>query len=262
MSSIYLYKMQTENMKASKLAEIGIHLGMKGEITETEEALAMHDPEHALAFAQPRGRFAGLLFYVDQTRGQAEPVDKPVDVKIAEGWAADFLDKFNLRPKKVKGGKVQLSFELSAYRDQAISYDGKARRSVNLKTEIGSKTEINGIPVLGPRATFRMAFKDQTRPVSIHRGLWENIDVFGEKELVREHDIYTVVKERLNRRRDCSVNYDVADCRLAYFTREYCGGPDVLEPFYFVEIEFESINREIQEKGQGPTQMIMVPAYR
>ncbi len=262
MSSIFLYKMQTESMKADKFAEIGRHFEIKGELVETEEALAIHDSEHALAYAQPRGRFAGLLFYVDQSRGQAEPVDKVIDCKSAERWAVDFLDKFSLSPKKAEDEKIQLSFEIYTYEDQSVSYDGKERRRLNLKTEIGSKIEINGIPVLGPRATVRMVFKDQAKPISIHRGLWENIEVYEERELVREHDVYTTVKEKLAQRRDCRVYYDVVDCKMAYFAQEFCGGPDILAPFYFLEIEYETANAERKGIIQGPRQILMIPAYR
>jgi hypothetical protein len=230
---------------------------------ETEEALAIHDSEHALAYAQPRGKFAGLLFYVDQSRGQAEPVDKVIDSKSAERWAIDFLDRFSLTPKKVENKKVQLSFEIYTYEDQAVTYDGKERRRRNIKTEIGSKIAINGVPVVGPRATVRMVFKDQAKPISIHRGLWENIEIYEERELVREHDIYAVVKEKLAQRRDYTAYYDIVDCRMAYFTKEFCGGPDILAPFYFLEIEYETAKAAKRDTiTQGPRQILMLPAYR
>lgn len=262
MSNILLYKMNTESMKADKFSDIGRHFEMKGEVVETEEALAIHDSNQALAYAQPRGKFAGLLFYLDQSIGQAEPVDKAIDPKSAESWANNFLDSYSLFPRKEKDKKIQSSVEIFGYEDQSFSYDGKERRKLNLKTEIGSKIQINGIPVVGPRATVRMVFKGQGKPISIHRGLWESIEILEERELVREHDIYTIVKEKLNSRRECRAYYDVVDCRMAYFAQEFCGGPDILAPYYFLEIEYDVINNEKIGVTQGPTQILTLPAYR
>jgi hypothetical protein len=53
----------------------------------------------------------------------------------------------------------------------------------------------------------------------------------------------------------------VVDVRLAYFATEYHGGPDLLSPYYFVEVEYE--DRTAQERqAQGPRQMLWLPAYR
>jgi hypothetical protein len=262
MAGIFLYKMKTENMKEDKFVEIGRQFEIKGKPVATEESLAIHDSKHALAYAQPGGKFAGLLFYVDQSHGQAEPVEKVIDSKNAERWAVDFLNKFGLAPKKLDNDKIRLVFEIITYEDQAVSFDGKERRKLNLKTEIGSKIEINGVPVLGPRATVRMVFKDRAEPVSIHRGLWESIEVYEERELVREHDVFTAVKENLSRRQDCKVYYDVVDCRMAYFAREFFGGPDILAPFYFLEVEYEAADADKRDRTQGPRQILMFPAYR
>jgi len=262
MSGIFLYRMKTERMKSDKFTEIARHLETKGELVETEEALVIHDSERALAYAQPEGKFGGLLFYIDQSRGEAQAVDKLIDSKSAEQWAVDFLDRFSLAPRKVKDERIQLSFEIYTYEDKSITFDRKERRSVDIKTEIGSKIELNGIRVLGPRAKVRMVFKDQTTPISIHRGLWESIEVYEERELVREHDIYAEVKEKLTSRRDCWVLYNVVDCKIAYFAQEFCSGPDILVPFYFIEVEYEAANAEKKGVTQGPRQIFMLPAYR
>lgn len=262
MSSIFLYRMKTESMKTGKFAEIAGHLGIKAEPVESEEALAIHDSERALAYAQPTGKFAGLLFYIDQSRGYAQPVDTLIDSKSAERWAVDFLDRFSLVPKKVEDKGVQLSFEIYTYEDQSVAFDGKERRRINLKTEIGSKIELNSIRVIGPRAKVRMVFKDQASPISIHRGLWESLEVYEERELLREHDIHTALKEKLAKRRDSSAYYHVVDCKIAYSAQEFCGGPDILAPFYFIEVEFEAANAEKRGVTQGPRQIFMLPAYR
>lgn len=262
MSQILLYRMKPERMKPNKFTEIARHLDTKGELVETGEALAIHDSERALAYAQPGGRFAGLLFYIDQSRGVAQVVDKLIDSKSAEHWATDFLDRFGLAPRKVEDKRVKLSFEIYTYEDQSITFDRKERRRIKLKTEIGSKIELNGIRVVGPRAKVRMVFKDQERPISIHRGLWESIEVYEERELVREHDIYTVLKEKLAKRRDSRAYYDVIDCKIAYFAREFCSEPDILAPFYFIEVEYEAANAEKMGITQGPRQVFLLPAYR
>ena len=96
----------------------------------------------------------------------------------------------------------------------------------------------------------------------IHRGLWERINVYEERERIREHDVVKVVKERLDKRRCDKSFYDIRDIKLAYFAREFSGAPDILAPYYFIEIEFDDNNDEKTRRSQGPRQIIHLPAYR
>ena len=107
-----------------------------------------------------------------------------------------------------------------------------------------------------------MVFKGRERPILIHRGLWQNVEVYEERELVREHDAVTWVKERLVERRKKRGHYDVATVKLAYFAHEFRGGPDILAPFYFIEVESEDKHAEKVGVTEGPKQVLWLPAYR
>ena len=66
MKSIPLFRIKTARMKAERLAKIARALGMEGKTHSNEEALVVHDDTNALAYAQPCGKFAGVLFFTDQ----------------------------------------------------------------------------------------------------------------------------------------------------------------------------------------------------
>jgi hypothetical protein len=262
MAKIFLFRLKQEKMTREKFTEIAQDLGMKVEPVETEEAIAAHDSTSALAYAQPGAKFAGLLFYTDQSTGVAEDVKKLLDEKSAKRWADSFLERFNLNSRKIEDERIKLLFETSSYQTQAITFDGKERSKTNIKTEISSKTTLNDIPVEGPRSKVRMIFKDQEKPIMMHLGLWENIEVFEERELIREHDVYTVVKEKLINRHKGGKNFDIIDIILAYYADEFRGGPDILAPYYFVEVEYEDKKAREQGISDGPRQIFTVPAYR
>ena len=231
-------------------------------MAETDEAIAVRDSARALAYAQPTARFAGLLFYTDQSKGTAEDVKKLTDKKSAKRWADSFLERFDLLPQKIKDERIKLHFETTSDQTEAVIFDGKKRSKKKIKTEISSKTTLNDIPVEGPRSKVRMIFKGQEKPIMMHLGMWENIEVFEERELIRKHDVFTVIKEKLAERQKSEINYDIVDIKLAYYADEFKGGPDLLVPYYFVEIEYE--DKKAREMGitEGAKQIFPVPAYR
>ena len=249
-------------MQKDKFTKIAKTLGLEGKLAQTEEAMAVHDSIHALAYAQPTAKFAGLLFYTDQSTGTAEEVKKLIDKKSALKWADRFLERFDLLPKQIKDDRIRLHFETICDQTEAVVFDGKERTKKKIKTEIHSKIMLNDIPVEGPRSKIRMTFKDQEKPIMMHLGTWENIEIFEERELIREHDVYTIVKDKLSQRLKGDLNYDIVDIKLAYYADEFKGGPDLLVPYYFVEIENE--DKKAREMGitDGIKQMIPIPAYR
>jgi len=262
MTKIFLYRLKHEKMKREKFTKIAQDLGMEIKPVETDEAIAAHDSTRALAYAQPGAKFAGLLFYTDQSKGVAEDVIKLTDEKSAKRWADSFLERFDLLPRKIKDERIKLHFETSSYQTKAVTFDGKERSKKKIKTEISSKTTLNDILVDGPRSKVRMIFKDQEKPIMMHLGMWENIEVFEERELIRKHDVFTIIKEKLAHRQKCGINYDIVDIRLAYYADEFRGGPDLLVPYYFVEVEYE--DKKARELGitEGARQIFPVPAYR
>lgn len=272
MSKILIFKKSVDRMKLENFQKMAKTFEIKGKIVETDVALAVKDSKNVLAYAQPCGKFAGLLFYNDQTVGIAEPVEKLVDKKAVKRWADSFLHEFNLIPSKVKDERINLAFKLHSSQNEAIVFDGKERKRIKNKTEIRSEIELNEIPVVGPRAKVRMVFKDQEKPILIHSCLWDKLEVYEEREAVRIHDVVKVVKEKLMERRSCTdksiekrgsaVRYDIISTRLAYFADEYDGGADLLAPYYFVEVEFEDAKAKKNGITQGPRQFFWLPAYR
>lgn len=262
MTKIYLYRVKAVAMKKERFAAIAKELGIKSKFVETEDALAVHDSARALAYAQPSAKFAGLLFYSDQSLGTANDIKKPIDQKSAKVWTDNFMERFDLLPKKTEDERINLRYETLSDQTEAVVFDGKERTKKKIKTEVRSKITLNDIPVEGPRSKVRMIFKDQEKPVMIHLGMWESIEIYEERELIREHDVYTIVKEKLAQRQKNEINYDIIDIKLAYYADEFKGGPDLLVPYYFVEIEYE--DKKAREKGitQGARQIFPVPAYR
>ncbi|WP_298273527.1 hypothetical protein [Geobacter sp.] len=260
--SIFLYKRTTKRLTPDIFTKLAASLNLKGKAAETDEALFIGDGTRSLAFARPCATFAGLLFFADQSVSWGECAEKPVSETRARSWAGELLKKFDLAPK---GGdeRIRLDFDLEAFQTEAVVFNGKERRLVKAKTDVMSKIALNGVPVVGPRGKVRMIFKETERPVMMHVGLWEGLDVFEERELVREHDVLRAVREGLARRDECGKRpYDIRDVRLVYFADEYRGGPDLLAPEYHVEVEFRDPRRTEKEQIQGPRQVVRLPAYR
>lgn len=261
--SIFLFKRTATQMPADRFGKLAAALRLKGEAAKTDEALFLRDDTRALAYAQPCAKFAGLLFYADQSTAWGEPAEKLVTEERARTWAGELLKKFSLLPKQDNGENIRLEVELAGVQAPAVTFDGKERKPVKVKTDVISKIALNGIPVVGPRGTVRMIFKGDDRPVMMHVGLWESLAVFEERELVREHDAVRTVHERLTRRDDCASRpYKVNDVRLVYFAGEFSGGPDLLTPEYHVEVELRDPRAKGKESIQGPRRVIRLPAYR
>lgn len=262
MSNIYLYKTRAAHATADSFMKIARKLGIDGKSIETDEALAVNDKKRALLYGQPCSKYAGLLFFTDQSKSLGEVSEKSLSEKRAKRWADEFLKEFDLIPRKTDDRRIKLSFATSSYQADAVVFDGKERTKAKVKTEVASKISLGDIPVTGPRAKVRMGFKEDEKPVMIHCGLWEEIEVYEEKELVREHDIVKTVKEKLAKRSNCKAVTAIVDVKLAYFAGEFAGGPDLLAPYYFIDVEFEDKDGREQGIEQGPRQLIWLPAYR
>jgi hypothetical protein len=262
MSQILVFKRNVQRMNPESFLKMAENLEIKGKVIETDNAIAVKDAKRALVYAQPCAKFAGLLFYTDQSVGIADSVENVLDAKRARRWADVFLKNFNLIPSKVEDDRINLQVNLSSSQTEVIVFDGKERKRVKNKTEVRSDIKINEIPVVGPRAKVKMIFKDREKPILIHSGLWDKIEVYEEKEQLRIHDVVKVVKEKLAKRSDCRVRYDVISTRLAYFADEYAGGVDLLSPYYFIEVEFEDNKAKTNGVSQGPRQLFWLPAYR
>lgn len=259
--SVVLYRRTTRRLDAQRLGTVTKRLGVDAKLEGTEEALVAHDGVRALAYAQPCARFAGVLFYVDQTLAWAEPVKRTVTAAAARKWADAFLSEAELLPGDVEDG--ELEFELEARVTEAVVFDGKERRSEKAKTDVISHIALNGIEVTGPRAKVRMVFKTDDRPVMIHAGLWDKLSRHDERELVSEHDVAAAIRGGLADRKDCSTRASkLTDLRLVYWADAFTGGPDLLAPWYFAEIEHTDPRYDGKDPIQGPRQVLRLPAFR
>lgn len=258
MERITLYRVKPPRLDRKRFDSIARSLGIKAEVVEAEDAIAVRDEWRTVAYAQPGSKFGGLLFFTDQSVSLGAVSDRLPDARAVKGWADEFLKSHRLLPKAVDKVKI----ETRAYQTKAVTFNGKQRKEVGAKTELASDITLNGIRVVGPRAKIRMVFKTPKQPALIHRGLWEGLEVYEERDLLRENDAVGIVKHRLSQTRERKLHADVIDARLAYFAAPFCGGPDLLTPFYFIEVQYEDLGSSHGRATQGPRQLFQVPAYR
>jgi hypothetical protein len=140
-----------------------------------------------------------------------------------------------------------------------VVFDGRERREVPVKADLVSRITVNDVPVTGPRAKVRMTFKTGAQPILLHRGLWERLEFAGELRVADEERVHAGVLDRLGDRRGGSPRSRILRTRLAYHAAEYTGGPDLLAPSYFVEVEHRAPGGDGQQRQQ-PRQVIRVPA--
>jgi hypothetical protein len=261
--TIPLFKRRTRTLRAEQISALSKRLRIKGESQGTDEALFCHDGTRTLAYAQPCTRFAGLLFFVDQSSGWGEATGKVLGAVRALGWTDELLKKFELSPRPSDDDRIRFDLKLEARDTEAVVFDGKERRSVKVKTDVLSHVRLNDIPVVGPRGKARLIFKNNEVPVMMHLGLWESLEVHEERELVREHEVARSVGERLSQRSRCeNRDYSLRDIRLVYMADEFRGAPDLLAPEYLIEVELRDTRHECKSPPIPPRQVIRMPAYR
>jgi hypothetical protein len=264
MDQIPVFRTHAGRIEKDRFMSIGRHLGIRGEFAATAEALFLHDKERALAYAMPGSRFAGLLFFTDQSQGMAAHVERAPGSDRVEAWSADFLKRFQLGLRESNDKKIQVSLSIRALRTDSVIEEGQENpkvRRVPAKTEVASALSINNLHVTGPRAKVRMVFKNARTPMWIHRALWDKIEVFEMRSLVTEDEAHRRISDRISARGDSARPWRLNEMRLAYFAGECCGGPDLLEPYYFAEVEFRDPKDQGQSR-QGPRQLIQIPAGR
>jgi len=262
MAEIPLFRIYTERMKKDKFVAIAAQLGLRGEPVATEEALFMHDKQRALAYAMPGSRFGGLLYFTDASQGIAAPSGRVPAGKAVEGWTGALLKRFQLLPPQSEDKQVRVSFASRVLRRESVVEEGqkavKIRREP-LTAEIAYDVRVNDHHVTGPRAKVRLTFKNPKGPAWINRGLWEKLDVFETRPLFSEDEVHRRLSDQLSGRGSARKAWRLIGMRLAYFAGEFCGGPDLLRPYYFAEVEFRDPKDEAGGR-QGPRQIIQMPA--
>jgi len=264
MPEIPVFRIHTERIETNKFEAIADHLGLHGKLVTTQEALFMQeDQRRALAYAQPGSRFAGLLFFTDQTQpGMAARVEHAPGSEEVGAWTDEFLKRFQLGPREMEDKRIQVSFATRVLRTESVvkeDREGKEVKRVPIKTDVASDLRVNGHHVTGPRAKLRLVFKTSRVPVWIHRALWEKLEVFETRPMLTEDDVYRMVSDRISKRGETRRAWRLVDIRLAYFAGEFSGGPDLLLPYYFAEIEMRD-PKDGERARQGPRQLIQIPA--
>jgi hypothetical protein len=262
MAEIPVFRINTERMKKDKFVAIAAQLGLRGEPLATEEALFIHDKQRALAYAMPGSRFAGLLYFADSSQAIAAPSGRVPAGKAVEGWTDALFKRFQLLPRPSEDKKVQVSFASRALRRDSLVEEGQKAVKISrvpLATDIVYDVRVNEHHVTGPRAKVRLTFKNSKGPAWIHRGLWDRLDVFEMRPLFSEDEVYRKLSDQLSGRGSARKAWRLIDMRLAYFAGEFCGGPDLLRPYYFAEVEFRDPSDEARDR-QGPRRLIQMPA--
>jgi hypothetical protein len=262
MPEIPVFRIHSERMQKDKFVAIAEHLGLRGEPMATEEALFLQTKQSALAYALPGSRFAGLLFFGDQSQGIAEPVERALSANNAEAWTNEFLRRFHLGARESEDSQVRVSFTMRAIRTDAATEQGEGGKEVRrspVKTDVMADLRVNDRPVTGPRAKLRLTFKNPQAPVWMHRGLWERLEVFETRRMLTENEVYRRVSDRISPRGSARKSWSMLHVRLAYFAGEFNGGPDLLLPFYFAEVEFRD-PKDGARTRQGPRQLLQIPA--
>lgn len=258
MSNINIFRYRPQYMKADLFSTIAHDLQLEGKFAQGDEGMIFSNKSQILTWSQPSAKFGGVLFYADRNRSLAEPAKKLPEVDSIKKYMNGFLERSRLMPIR---GKHDFSVKLESKVTEAMidaREKGEIKR-VPMRVDVSSRIELDELPVMGPRAKVRAAFGDMETPQFLHVGLWETVEVYKTGELIPKDLLRKVIDDRV-KRRERKVNLQVRDITLAYWAREYCGGADVLEPYYFVEIEHIDHNPR-KDEGSGPRQVLQFLAY-
>jgi hypothetical protein len=268
MKTLQAFRQRVKRMDKDGIARLAEELGVNGEVIATEDAIAVvgkgdgDGGGRMLAYAQPGGRFAGLMMYADRSEAVGEVLARKPSGSRAQRWAERFFEKHGLMPVATREDDVDTTLEFETTVPRAVVFDGRERKEVATRLDVAARISVNGIPVTGPRAKMRMGFRSADRPFAMHRGMWEKLEVFEERAAVSEDEAVRLALERVRDRGEGRAMQRLHNVRMAYWAKEYEGGAYLLEPWYFVEVEFEDRAAKAQGIDQGPRQVFTVPASR
>lgn len=259
MSNVNIFRYRPQYMKADLFRTIAQDLRLDGEFSQGDEGMIFHNKRQILTWSQPNAKFGGVLFYVDRDRSLVEPAKKLPGVDSIKEYMNGLLERWCLMPTR---GRHDVSVKLEARVTEAMMDAGEKDEvaRVPMRVDVSSRIQLDGLPVMGPRAKVRAAFGDGETPQFLHVGLWETVDVYRTGELISEDRLSKIIDDRVKRRKR-KIKLRVRDITLAYWAREYRGGADVLEPYYFVEIEHLEPDQRKDEEGSGPRQVLQFLAY-
>jgi hypothetical protein len=264
MSTISLYRMIAPKVDAAALRNVAKDLRLGDTLAKSDDALAIHDDSRVLVRAGSCAKFAGMLLYVNHHASLGTVHEKPIEPERAGKWMSGFLERHNLSFGKINDERARLEVTPYSRYTDAVVFDGRERKRVHARTDAGVRVTLNGIAVSGPRTRIRAVFGNDELPLMAHVAVWERLEHHAEVELVRGHDVLAALEKSLKGRTECAAAFHVRNVNLAYAAaEEFQGRPDLLAPFYFVEIE--SPSRESKPgtaPDQGPRQLMKIPAWR
>jgi hypothetical protein len=266
MPTIPVFRMVAPRLDRNRVSALAGALGLRGKTHDSEDAVAVQDEARVLVQAGPCAKLAGVILYVNHAGSLGAIHDAPIEPARAGEWLGRFLDRHDLNPVPPAGEHAQLEREPWARFTEAVVFDGRERRRVKARTDAGVRLRINGTPVSGPRTRIRAVFGGSENPLMVHVAAWERLETYTEGELIREHDVIAELERSMRGRKDCGMAIHVkSDVRLAYAaTEEFRGSPDLLAPYYFVEIESPRRNDRpgAADPGPAPRQLRKLPAWR
>ena len=264
MSTLSLFRITAPQLDHGVLRGAAETLRLPGNVTESDDAVAIYDDARVLVRAGACAKLAGVLLYVNHGSALGALYDKPLDPERAGRWLGEFLKKHALGPGKVADDRAKLELQPWSRITEAVVFDGKERKRVRARTDAGVRLRLNGLSVSGPRTRIRAVFGNNELPIMVHIAVWERLDLHSEVELVREHDVVAALERSIRGRTDCNVVIHIKNIRLAYAaSEEFHGRPDLLAPYYFVEVESPYYGaRAATDTGQAPRQLLKIPAWR
>ena len=244
MSSVNIFRYRPQQMKPEQFYTIAEELRLDGEFTEGEEGMVLHNDHEILTWSQPNAKFGGLLQYMDRERSLGQIAEDLPDVDAIQDYMNNFLERSRMLPLQ---GEFDTAVKLEAKITSAMleTEEGELAR-VPMRVDVTSHIELDGLPCIGPRAKVRAAFGPWEKPQFLHVGLWETIEHYMKGELIPKDRLAKIIEDS-TKRREKESNLRVSDIDLAYWAREYDGGADILEPYYFVEIEHLARGEQSEE---------------
>ena len=264
MSTIALFRMTAPGLDQAQLRRVAESLRLGDRVAESDDAIAFHDDARLLVRAGSCARLAGVLTYVNHRSGLGAIHDKPIDPERAGRWLGDFIEKHSLNPAKTSIDRARVELRPWSRYTEAVVFDGKERKRVRARTDAGIRFALNGIAISGPRTRIRAVFGSDEAPLMLHVAVWDRLEHYADAELVREHDVLAALEKSLRGRKDCDVVVRANALRLAYAaSEEFHGRPDLLAPYYFVEVESPIRGSKSRtDGGQPPRQLLKIPAWR
>lgn len=263
MSTILIPRVRPTRLDPDQLREFAARLRVEGELIATDEAIAIVDRERTVVHGQPNNRMGGLTTAVDTSTGIAPPAEGERDVLDPDKAAAivrELLDGAGLGVARTRTD-LRLEATIGARITEGVHFDGKERRRFKAKTDVRARLTLDGIPISGPRSGVSATFTDDERPLRLLANSWDALEGYEEAELVDRDEVVGRLLEptaaRAERNGVRRPKTELISATLAYWAGEYCGGADVLQPCWFVEIATANGKDEA-----APRQLVRVPATR